>query len=73
MPPEGIDITEHFTTDTHNFGEIAPDEFLAHFQELGAIKYAADGCGLNFVSQEDSDFTAISRREFESTEDSAAN
>ncbi|MCI0563743.1 MAG: hypothetical protein MN733_35160 [Nitrososphaera sp.] len=44
--PEG-----RFTTDGFDFGEEIPKEFWEIFDALGAVRYFADGCGLNFVCE----------------------
>lgn len=44
-------ITEHFTSDGYEFGDEIPKDFLKIFNELGAIRYLSDGCGLNYVCE----------------------
>ena len=49
--PKAPSISRHFTSDRANFGREVPSEFLALFHDLGAIRYLADGCGLNFACE----------------------
>ncbi len=43
--------TGHFTTDGFNFGKNVSNAFIAGFRQLGAVRYLSDGCGLNFVCE----------------------
>lgn len=44
-------ITEHFTSETYELGAEIPENFLKIFNEMGAIRYLSDGCGLNYVCE----------------------
>ncbi len=44
-------ITEHFTSDGYEFGNEIPNDFLKIFNEMGAIRYLSDGCGLNYACE----------------------
>jgi len=43
------ELIKHFTTDGYNFSEEVPTEFLEMFHAFNAVRFLADGCGLNFA------------------------
>ena len=51
LPTEGIDDERVYTTDSYNFGRHVPNEFVKKFNRLGATRYLADGCGMNFACE----------------------
>lgn len=40
-----------FTSDGYNFSKEAPEELFVGLKALGATRYLADGCGLNFACE----------------------
>lgn len=46
-----IKIPHQFTTDSFNFQNEIPNEFLKLLNETGASRYLSDGCGLNFACE----------------------
>lgn len=63
--PTHVRIEEYFTSTgpRTNFGKSFPNEFLKTFRELGAVRYLSDGCGLNFVCENEEIVAAIERAE----------
>lgn len=43
--------TRRYTTDGFNFSSELPADFVKQFMKMGALRYLADGCGLNFVCE----------------------
>lgn len=61
--PQPTFIGKYFTTDRADFGKYLPDEFVTIFHSLGAVRYASDGCGLNFACESSDVVEAIARAE----------
>ncbi|MFA7338452.1 MAG: hypothetical protein WC028_16820 [Candidatus Obscuribacterales bacterium] len=46
-----FELNEYFTTDCCNFSKEVPKEFLNYFEQFNAIRFLADGVGLNYVCE----------------------
>ncbi len=46
-----FELNEYFTTDCCNFSKEVPKEFLSCFKRFNAIRFLADGVGLNYVCE----------------------
>ncbi len=58
-PQEDLSEIPYCTSDSSNFDEKINDKILMTFQEIGCVAILADGCGLNFLTDNDDFYNKI--------------